>query len=493
MELYNDRSNREKIRKDFVELMKTPLIFAQIGREVLPRSARADHQLIRLRFSSDSHPGDFYTGVRNFRELLGPSWNARSFDLLNVMCALRAADRFFVSKGMYSARRRLPFAVGVTDVSHWRKLREPLAQAIKALSEDAMDFYPLQLPRKPKMSTPGEGDGFQSYFDKHAPDCVCLYSGGADSFAGAAFLLDQGRHPVLVSHSIGPVSGLQKRLFESLRDRFPQLHPNWLVQTRAFPKTTLIKRNAADHRPYWQNRDQLQRLRSMFFFSLAAIVANALNVDEIFMCENGLIGAAIVFSPRDDTPYTTRPAEPHYLRSVESFLQLALDRPSLRIRNPFQYMTKGEVLNHAAGLGFQQPLHHTVSCWRSGNRGVRNCGECVPCLFRQLAFSEAGLPDPPPAYAYRVPIPKKNWRKWRSKELERLEDIRDYCELALKQRIAGLMGNELAVVDAIDITRGSVRNKHITAAEQDKLDQLAPRKMANVILRFAQATLERLP
>jgi hypothetical protein len=254
-----------------------------------------------------------------------------------------------------------------------------------------------------------------------------------------------------------------------------------------------MKREAQGHKVYWKTQDDLQRLRSIFFFSLAAIVAQALNIKEVLMCENGLVGAAIIFSPRDDNPSTTRPAEPHYLRAVEHFLQRALDYPELRIRNPFQYMTKGEVLAYADHLGLRRSLYRTVSCWRSGNRGVKNCGQCVPCLFRQLAFDEAGLPAPPNAYGYQHPIPRRNWRAWNSQELERLEDIREYCKQAVRGGTRWLFENELAVVDAIDVTGGPLRRTSKEPADSELRDVLAPRKMAQVILRFARTTLNRLP
>jgi 7-cyano-7-deazaguanine synthase in queuosine biosynthesis len=372
-------------------------------------------------------------------------------------------------------------------------LSTTLAETVRVLSGDTLEFHAIPLPEIPKLARPERAGVLQlaPRPEGKTPDCVCLYSGGADSFVGVAHLLAHHRCPVLVSHSVGPISGLQKRLFEDLRSRFPVLESHWLVQFRSQPHTTKIERESQGRKLYWKSNDSLQRLRSIFFFSLAAIIAQAINVREVFMCENGLIGAAIIFSPRDDNPYTTRPAEPHYLKSMEGFLRVALDFSDLQIRNPFQYMTKGEVLNYACGLGLRDALYKTVSCWRSGNRGVRNCGQCVPCLFRQLAFDEAGLHAPPAKYAYRHPIPRRNWRAWNSKELERLEDIREYCNHALEGGTRWLIENELAVVDALDVTRGPTRLGK--PADQKLLDEVAPRKMSRVILRFAQATLKRLP
>lgn len=468
------------------------LLFFRAGEERLPPLLRRRYDVLPVRLTADRKTGDYFTDIKTLRTLLGPGWTSQSFDLLNFSCALRAADRYFISEGLFRARRNIPLALGVTDVARWQQLEGPLVKAIRALSEDTLRFYPLRLPEHPEGATslPDLSCPITSESSKK-PDSVCLFSGGVDSFVGAAHLLSNHRRPLLVSHAVGPVSGLQKELFKGLQEFFPKLEPHWLVQVRAHPNTTRIKREAREQRPYWHSRDSLNRLRSMFFFSIAGIIAQGIDVDDIFMCENGLIGAAIVFAPSDDTPFNTRPAEPHYLRAMERFLRQALDRPRLRILNPFQYMTKGEVVSYGAGLGLQGWLYRTVSCWRSGNCGLSNCGQCTPCLFRQLAFDEAGFPPPPRKYGYRYPIPKKNWRGWNSKELERLEDIRAYCSQAIEGGKAWLLSNELAVIDAVDVSGGAdgIRNPHRLA----NLDKVAPRKMAEMILRFARATLKRLP
>jgi 7-cyano-7-deazaguanine synthase in queuosine biosynthesis len=471
--------------------MKEILLHARVGQERVPIRLRRKYRVLTVSLSHGRHAGHFNTDVLNLRNLCGQRWHSGLFDLLNVMCAVRAADRYFTSTGLFHVRRRMHVAVGVTDVRHWKSLRPALTNAVAKLSRDMLHFYPIKIPKRPQLAlSPPCAKQLGLLSSAPEPDSVCLFSGGADSFCGAAYLLSRRRRPVLVSQSIGPVSGLQRRLFEALRTRFPSLPPDRLVQIRTHPNATKIARENPRARLRWASRDKLQRLRSMFFFSLAGIVAQANDVDEIFMCENGIIGAAIVFAPIDDTPYTTRPAEPHFLRAMQDLLRSALARPRLTIRNPFQYMTKGQVLSLASDMGLRDSLYRTVSCWRSGNCGIRNCGQCAPCLFRQLAFDEAALPPAPQAYAYRHPIPRRDWRRWNSHELPRLIDIREYCDNAVRIGIARLMCTELAVVDAIDVTCGS--GSGTPTQQPETLDSVAPHKMARAILRFARATLRRL-
>lgn len=465
------------------------LLFGRVGSEQLPASLSKNYRVLTMRLGVGRKAGTFNTDVERLRGLLGSAWNPQLFDLLNVMCALRAADRYFASLGMFRVQRTIPMAVGVSSQTRWSRLRASLVGAVDALSGDTLRFYPIQLRQLPHRAIASSDFSSQRLGDLRA-DCVCLFSGGADSFAGAAFLLSQGRRPIFVSHSVGPVSGLQRRLFEVLCRRFQGLSPQMLIQIHSYPNAAGPTERRGRGRLSWIPRDPLQRLRSAFFFSAAGIVSRAINADELFICENGLIGAAIVFTPRDDSPYTPHPAEPHFLRAMQEFLREALAHPKLTIRNPFQYMTKGEVVSIPLNLGLGASLHSTVSCWRSGNRGVRNCGQCVPCLFRQLAFAEAGLPPPPRRFSYKEPIPARRWREWRSDELPRLEDIRRYCMKVIEGGLPWLRSNELAVIDAVDVSRGSA--SAFPHSDQQQLDRSAPAKMARVIQRFARATLKRL-
>ena len=465
------------------------LLFGRAGEEELPRRLLDRHDVVTVEIGQTRRPGTFRSDVERMRRICGSRWSPSLFDLLTVSCALRAADRFYPSGGLFETARRMRVAAGVHSVRRWRDAAAALRRAVFLLSSDALEFHPVRIVKAPPAARPAPDTETAKALRAYAPDAVCLFSGGADSFCGAAHLLDQGRKPLFVSQSVGPVSRRQQELFSALRSRFPQLPDAALLQLRAFPNSS--PRDTVADKRLWRHRDDLQRLRSLFFFSLAAVVACAHDVDEIFMCENGIIGAAIIFAPDQDSPYTTRPAEPRYLRQAESFLRQALDAPALRLRNPFQYSTKGEVLGRCADLGLSEELYRTVSCWRAGNRGIRNCGVCVPCMFRQLAFDEAGLPARPGDYR-RTEIPRDSWRAWESPERHRLYAVRDYCEQVLQGGRPWLFDNETAVADAVDVTAGPAGQPAAGEEEQLQLDDRAGEAMAEAVLRFARATLARL-
>ncbi len=464
--------------------MSETLIYGHTIRQALPDSLARNKDVIRLFIGRTKEPGSYRSGVENLRRMAGRRWNARMYDLLTVMCTLRAADRFFRSHRVFAISRDLPIACTVHNT--WEALIPKLTRVVAELSSDRLHFSAVPFQKSPADAQPIDRDPPPRAYDA---DAVCLFSGGADSFCGVAHLLAAGRRPLLVSLSVGPIAGRQKHLFKALQKRFPHLVDEALIQVSPWPYAApKPKEGRAPKR--WYPRDQLQRLRSMFFFSLAAIVAQAHGVEEIFMCENGLIGAAIVFAADQDSPFTTHPAEPHFLRSMEDFLRSALAAPSLCIRNPFQYMTKGEILRECASLKLGRVLGRTVSCWRSGNRGVVSCGVCVPCMYRQLAFAESGVAD---TSGYLTPIPRgRAWRKWPSDQLSRLMSIRRYCNDAIGGGKQFLMDCERAVYDAIDVTAGATGRRATTATEQRSLDLEAPGRMADLILRFARSSRARL-
>src|SRR5262249_33265092 len=112
------------------------LLHARVGDETLPKRLQERYRVITVPLSPDRHSGHFNTGAHGLRRLCQQVWDVRSFDLLNVMCALRAADRHLTSGGLFHARRKIRLAVGVSDARLWRNLRVPLSSTVRALSDD---------------------------------------------------------------------------------------------------------------------------------------------------------------------------------------------------------------------------------------------------------------------------------------------------------------------------------------------------------------------
>ena len=84
----------------------------------------------------------------------------------------------------------------------------------------------------------------------------------------------------------------------------------------------------------------------------------------------------------------------------EAFNGLGID---VDIENPFEEQTKGEMLVNCLDTQMLNSISAlTVSCgkWK---RKHEQCGRCLPCLIRQIAFHHADIPDPTtPDYTHRL-------------------------------------------------------------------------------------------
>lgn len=61
----------------------------------------------------------------------------------------------------------------------------------------------------------------------------------------------------------------------------------------------------------------------------------------------------------------------------------------VRLKAPFNYMTKGEIIQLGSKLGV--PYRLTWSCYKGGEK---HCGVCPTCQARKEAFLQAGAEDP---------------------------------------------------------------------------------------------------
>jgi len=78
---------------------------------------------------------------------------------------------------------------------------------------------------------------------------------------------------------------------------------------------------------------------------------------------------------------------PEFVGSMASAVHIA--SLGVRLRYPFLWMCKGEVVEIAYGL--VAPLHFTWSCYKGG---FIHCGVCSTCRERKQAFKDADAPDP---------------------------------------------------------------------------------------------------
>jgi 7-cyano-7-deazaguanine synthase in queuosine biosynthesis len=222
------------------------------------------------------------------------------------------------------------------------------------------------------------------------PTCVCLFSGGLDSFIGAIDLISAGEVPLLVSHYWdGVTSKHQTYSISALKRQFPATRLDHIRAHVGFPND-IIEDSAAE--------DTL-RGRSFLFFALAALTASAVGGSiVVHVPENGLISLNVPLDPLRLGAASTRTTHPHYMARFDQLL--AALGISARLENRYRHKTKGEMVAGCADKNFlRQAAKNTMSC--SGPtknrfakdeamRKLQHCGYCVPCLIRRAALA-AGL------------------------------------------------------------------------------------------------------
>lgn len=215
---------------------------------------------------------------------------------------------------------------------------------------------------------------------------VALLSGGLDSFLGAIQLLTSGVNPVFVGH---------KDTATSIRAAQSAVGA-WLDQSFApAPSYTRVQLAQASRR-----RESSSRSRAFMFLSLGIAVASSVGSPSLIVPENGYTGINLPLRPNRGGALSTRSTHPETFRRVADILAtLNID---ITVSNPFEWMTKGEVMQHVRDLqppdGWQTTSAATLSCsklggnWFGGSPNL-NCGLCVPCMVRRATFVKADVPD----------------------------------------------------------------------------------------------------
>ena len=221
-------------------------------------------------------------------------------------------------------------------------------------------------------------------------DCVCLFSGGLDSFVGAIDLLAAGRKPLLVSHYWDVSTSSQKRCADRLGMVYGDMRPRHVRARVGFDKNDFPMVSTAEH---------TQRGRSFLFFALASLAASGMGpATTIFVPENGLISLNVPLDPLRVGAWSTRTTHPFYMARWNELL--AAVGVEAVLDNPYRFQTKGEML---AGCANQDLLRRfvgeTISCSsfskaRYRGESPRHCGYCVPCLIRRAAIERAFGTDP---------------------------------------------------------------------------------------------------
>ena len=299
--------------------------------------------------------------------------SARAWDFLALSLSVVAADFGCLrSKSPDGWTRSIHLEVAVTDPVIWNTHATALNSALRLLTGDIWELIFVAggiSPPRPRRRTRRRLDG----------DCACLLSGGVDSLVGAIDAVASGRRPVLVSQ-ISQGDADRQRLFAgTLGENLSHLQLNHAVSPPG-------------------EAERSQRARSIVFIAYGVLASSVLpqyrrgEDVELLIPENGFVSLNIPLTPLRLGSLSTRTTHPLFIQQMQNILD-ALDF-RVRLSNPYQFKTKGEMLVDCEDQSMLQRLaFQSTSCGRFKRFNYRHCGRCVPCLIRRAAFLRWGNGD----------------------------------------------------------------------------------------------------
>lgn len=320
----------------------------------------------------DSAPSSIGARIPDVVHRKGLEPSARAWDLLSISLAVVGSD-LRVPRGSSPDgwTRELDLEVAVSDPTFWSSQSELVTQQLRFLTTDIWNISFSKSVNPSKLVTrPIHAD----------QDSVVLLSGGLDSLIGAIDIVYRlGRKPYAVSQITKGDKPTQRKFASTIGGGLAHLQLN---HDATFPGSN----------------ERSQRARSIAFLSYGVLLATALThyLDgrevTLYVCENGFISLNPPMTGSRLGSLSTRTTHPLFFRLFQQLLSSADIR--VRLENPYQHMTKGEMIRACAN---QALLHEnasvSISCGRYARHGYKHCGRCVPCLIRRAAFHASSIPD----------------------------------------------------------------------------------------------------
>jgi len=306
-------------------------------------------------------------------------------DLLDIGAVVYMADLH--TKREFNLGRRLSILMPVRNPRIWSGARMELERAVSFLGRDDLSIKFIK--HKERM------DRVREFSTESDSKCVCLFSGGLDTLAGAVWALNKGLKPIFVSHySNNLLAKNQKALIGQLEKIYESQ-----LQHVGIRISKVKCKQIQNQLPVPFKSVMMQHLRSFMFLCLATAVALESKICKIYVFENGPVTLNPLFS---EARVNTRTTHPHFLAHFRELIK-AIFGVELIIENPFLYLTKGEVIDILGKPELQELVAKSISCWNWSRVPIwakqkeivgfegRHCGECIPCIIRRTATHHAHL------------------------------------------------------------------------------------------------------
>ena len=317
-----------------------------------------------------------------------PTPSPLALDLLFIASCIYGVDKAIKRDDASIAedkwKRHLDVSLPVAHPDVWENVADDLTDILNFLTGDQWSFRFERAPRALLQRRIIRRRTYRGYV-RLAGDAVSLFSGGLDSYIGAIDFLTNNptKQLALVGHYDGDIAGPGKDQDDLA---------SWLGTAFSSRFTRLKCRVGLSEKGV----EHSYRSRSFLFLALGVIAAESIGQGvPIIVPENGPIALNPPLIPSRRGACSTRTTHPHFLLSFESMLgQIGLAHT---IQNPYKFMTKGQMVKDCRNQALlKQSYAVSRSCAKAGykthwrNTLARQCGFCVPCLFRRAALHKAG-------------------------------------------------------------------------------------------------------
>lgn len=308
----------------------------------------------------------------------------RLSDWWNIALACYVADRVSLRDPRRNHRenwvRTFNITIGVRDRRFWNRsdVKTLLKETLQFLTDDRWNLTFVE-------SSSNSGDCSSQVslpFQFEPPQFAALFSGGLDSFAGAAAsLIDAPKRPVLfVSCVTNDRQGAGQALqIQALRRHFLEIEIRHLQIQIGID---------------WSNSDQLeqensQRTRGFLFLTAGAIAAIGLGTGVSQLYENGVGAINLPYDGSQIGAMNSRSSHPFLLSRVQRLASM-VTRSGFRVTNPYLFLTKREMIDRIPE-DLRSAISLTFSCdgFPVRESGKPQCGVCTSCLLRRVSLEAA--------------------------------------------------------------------------------------------------------
>ncbi|WP_158297358.1 7-cyano-7-deazaguanine synthase [Paenibacillus antibioticophila] len=279
-------------------------------------------------------------------------------DLVDVIAAIYCCDITIARQ--IDHRRRFNICVPVTNPEMWGETKTILQELLSFVSKDDLSVNFIKEDKKLLIDRLSLNfPGFHN---------VSLLSGGLDSFCGAHQNIESGFKSIYCGYKINKFEQSKQT---AIRNFVAAKHSDSL--SYFFEKLNLEK------------IEPTQATRSLLFLALACAVAYTNDVKVIHIYENGVLS----LNPVKNGRFTTKTTHPKTIKLFNELLSIL--KIDLKVSNPFQYKTKGEIINKL-DEGFKAAIVNTHTCSLSRQNPhifekKKQCGFCIPCILRKISLA----------------------------------------------------------------------------------------------------------